>query len=707
MSASIWSPDGTIPSESSLDYIYKRIWLDLVPGQTLVNFAASDPTFVYTPGLQALEVGIDGLLPLQPGVDYTETSTTSITLTNPTIDAGRLYATVGRYVNASLYGLTATGAEVVLYSGNGVQTTFALGITPGTVGNVDVSIDGATQTSADFNLVGTSVVFVSPPPSGTVIYIRYGRSLPIGTVPGSSLTLIPFKFQTKTNVQALADNFGYARSVNAEGFSGYDPLGITDSSAAILLAAQSLGAVGGIVYITGKARIASNLVVPAGVELRGPYAQVASFGSNQDASTYNQMSAILVDSGVSIKLSSGAGINGCFIYRYGMTFPAPNTASFAGTAIIGSGTSFLDGDDINIKNCLIAGFSQAIYTNACQRVKCTDIYYDCLSGIHIENSVDVPYVTRCHGWPFSTIKTYALAGGVNGGNAAEILLQRSGTALKFSNVGDWNKVTDCFSYGYFRGVHVLNCNSITLSNVSTDNTPKDPSGYTLPLLGYPGAVGIWVDGTSFDTRLIGCQAAAQGSAGYRFSTSANGPSRMIGCDAWSPIERCVLVESGDVNILGGTLRNAPDAIVSSSATSRIWIDKVRFNAISGFPYKTTVATTLWEIGADNDYGDFTAGTALVSGALTTPILATAATLNLPATGDEFILTGAVNFGTLVGGHKDRKVRFFFTGTPTVFTGTGTTNNMRLSGAANFVATVGATLSLAHNGTQWYETGRSA
>lgn len=108
MSASIWSPDGTIPSEAPPDYVYKRIWIDIAAGQTLVNFASVDPTFVYTPGLQSLEVGIDGGMPLQPVVDYTETSTQSITLVNPATDAGRLYAAVGRPITPSISGLDAS-----------------------------------------------------------------------------------------------------------------------------------------------------------------------------------------------------------------------------------------------------------------------------------------------------------------------------------------------------------------------------------------------------------------------------------------------------------------------------------------------------------------------------------------------------------------------------------------------------------------------
>jgi hypothetical protein len=47
------------------------------------------------------------------------------------------------------------------------------------------------------------------------------------------------------------------------------------------------------------------------------------------------------------------------------------------------------------------------------------------------------------------------------------------------------------------------------------------------------------------------------------------------------------------------------------------------------------------------------------------------------------------------------------GTPVVQSSTGVYNAIRLSGAANFTLTSGGSLTLRHNGVQWYEVGRSA
>jgi len=136
MSASIWSPDGTIPSEAPPDYVYKRIWIDIEAGQTLVNFASVDPTFVYTPGLQSLEVGIDGGMPLQPVVDYTETSASSITLLSTPTDAGRLYAAVGRPIAPSISNLDASLVPYTFPDGV-VRSVQDLATSLGTSGIVD------------------------------------------------------------------------------------------------------------------------------------------------------------------------------------------------------------------------------------------------------------------------------------------------------------------------------------------------------------------------------------------------------------------------------------------------------------------------------------------------------------------------------------------------------------------------------------------
>jgi hypothetical protein len=59
------------------------------------------------------------------------------------------------------------------------------------------------------------------------------------------------------------------------------------------------------------------------------------------------------------------------------------------------------------------------------------------------------------------------------------------------------------------------------------------------------------------------------------------------------------------------------------------------------------------------------------------------------------------------GWMGREVTLIFNGSLTVFSGTSAPQNMRLSGGANFSASANSSLTLKHDGVQWYEIGRSA
>lgn len=70
----------------------------------------------------------------------------------------------------------------LLGSGTGTEDTFGLEAHPGSLGNMDVSIDGVTQRPGlDFNFDGAAIVFAVPPPIGSDnILVRYDRALPVG-----------------------------------------------------------------------------------------------------------------------------------------------------------------------------------------------------------------------------------------------------------------------------------------------------------------------------------------------------------------------------------------------------------------------------------------------------------------------------------------------------------------------------------------------
>lgn len=96
----------------------------------------------------------------------------------------------------------------------------------------------------------------------------------------------------------------------------------------------------------------------------------------------------------------------------------------------------------------------------------------------------------------------------------------------------------------------------------------------------------------------------------------------------------------------------------------------------------------------------------MGGTLAALSIASAGQLNIPATGEEFIITGTNGIGNIHEGWAGRQITLVFSGALTVVHGTGSSSSVKLNSATNFTTSVNSTLTLRHNGTQWYEIGRS-
>lgn len=453
--------------------------------------------------------------------------------------------------------------------------------------------------------------------------------------------------------------------------------GTTDDTLPLLAAIASFGGAAGTVRITGKMRLSSNVTVPANVTIKGSMTMAGSPGTNSSAPYGSVGSAILIDSAVTITLMGGAGIDGCLIYRGGMTFPAADSSAFAGTAITAGA------DDCFVVNSMILGFAQAYTSNGFQRHRIQNVFLDCNAGILINNCADIGRIQNVQGWPFATIAT-------SGGPST---LQRSGSFIKCTTLNDWSKITDCFGYAYYRGYWLSSVNSMTLEGCGADSTGS-----------YPGQIGFVVDGTSNETRLVNCQSAGQDSGLY-VSTTAGLMTTVDNFTSWSCTTHGIQIAAGDVTVVGGVIRSVLNGVTVTSNASRVFADKIRFSSITGIPFNLTVPSTLLFIGDDNDYGDFNA--AAVTSNNTPQIIASAAAIAIPPSGRNFAITGTTNTGTFVGGWCSRVVTLYFSTTVSMLSSTGSTSALRCSGGANFSAVSGSSLTIAHNGTQWYEIGRSA
>jgi len=453
--------------------------------------------------------------------------------------------------------------------------------------------------------------------------------------------------------------------------------GVTPDQAAFVAACLSLGVKGGTVRYYDKHLIDASFTVPSNVTLKGPMTCVGSPGDNVSA-PYGNMAALILNSAATITLLGGAGHDGGLVYRKGMVFPSADAAGFAGTAFTGGG------DDTFLTNSQVIGFSKAYFSTGKQRPRICNNWLDNINGIEIAVCYDIAYVSDNHAWPFATIAFDA--------SGQSPRFHRTGTAFLFRDGGDWNRSTNNFSYGYQRGHQVINCNSMTLIGASHDNTTINAT-----------AIGIEISGTSNETRLIGCQAAAQ-STGIFINTAAGTHTYVEGCQTWVNSARGMLINGGNVTVNGGGHRNAPEGITVNNAASTVTIDNVNFVS-NPIPVNALIESAKIRIGKNNSYTGQTAGSRVAAGLLLNSI-ASAATVDALADHSVFNVTGTVNIGTITSGHTGREISLLFTSALTMLH-TIAANGIRLQGGVNFAVVNGSTLTVMHNGTQWYETGRAA
>lgn len=324
-------------------------------------------------------------------------------------------------------------------------------------------------------------------------------------------------------------------SVNPSAFGAVGD-GVTNDRAALQAALNSVAAKGGTVQLEDdKVYLVDgrSLEIPRGVTLKGAVSWNGIRGNN-GAQDFNTQVGIKLHPGHSIWMKGGSCIDGVLIRNSTLTFPQSNDLNWTGTAI-----KIVGEDDASVQNSMIIGFEQGVYAEGSQRVRCQRVNLDNINGIKIKTAWDICYIDECHAWPFATIGTGDI--------------RRRGIAFMFEAGGDWNKITDSFSYGYVRGVWIKDCNSVTLLGVGCDNVPNEPSR---------DAIGILVEGNCQDTRLIGCQVAAS-QRGVVLAVTA-GATMISELAAWANSQIGLqILGNPPVNLVNSIIRNTPTRISNS------------------------------------------------------------------------------------------------------------------------------------------------
>ena len=456
--------------------------------------------------------------------------------------------------------------------------------------------------------------------------------------------------------------------------------GVTDDTAAIQAALNNLSSKGGCVELTnsGQYRIASNLNIPNGVILKGLIELPGKFvaGANSTAGFNLIGSSLFLASTATIIIKEGAGLRGINIIRYGMAFPSADASAYAGTAIT------IGGDDAYLGYCSITGFNQGIYSNGYQRPHFEWLYMDNQNGVEITACADITRLTNIHMWPFGVYP-----------NGSTATFKRTGNAFYLHDTVDGPMLSNCFAIGYLNNFYFKNVSTILTSNCFADN-----------FLPYAN------------------------SSGWLFEGFINGFSSS-GCSSWSS-ENGVIINTADyqyVPIAGFIIENCSANGVKvlqgnslifnafiASCNAGVYVDKT--SSIVDVKNNTFASITtdpiVINVSTNNVYIDQNINLASTTSSFVTSNdsiyqIASANPLPIVNFGHTFNVTGTTNFSQLACGWAQRKVTLIFNGILTVTSGTGSRVSMRLSGNANFTTSAGATLTLAHNGAQWFEIGRSA
>lgn len=465
--------------------------------------------------------------------------------------------------------------------------------------------------------------------------------------------------------------------------------GTTDDTAAIQSAINAVAAAGGgVVNLTKRYRIASNLDVLRKVQLQGAFL----YHDQTDRAYWSSVrSALLVASSATILLRNGSGLKGLCIQRYGMTFPNPLTSTevalYAGTAVkVMSAGAY-------VGYSAIMGFARAIDTDTANtpRGRIEYVTIDCTNGVRIDQDLGGWALSYVHCMPFLT-----------NSDSDNI---RTGIGFEFQNRSDWTTVVGCFAF-QDTGFLIDDCNQMKFIGCGADH----PTDYATAAL-YVGD-GFAITGNSLDNKFIGCQAASH-YRGFYQNTTVNYANYFDNCSAWNMSNGtgdglCWDIRGGDAHLNGCRMGKNPFPNTSgdgiglyiNGATTNVWANACHFVGLNVAIDSVSFGTLRVDPSCS-----FTEIVTAVQSNEVLPSVASATTVALPSNADIVKITGTTTVGTLSGTYllPGRRVTLIAVSGFTLNNST----NIRLNGSTNAVLTADSTITLVYEtGNVWYEVGRS-
>jgi hypothetical protein len=215
--------------------------------------------------------------------------------------------------------------------------------------------------------------------------------------------------------------------------------------------------------------------------------------------------------------------------------------------------------------------------------------------------------------------------------------------------------------------------------------------------------------------MVNCRAAGADNQAVRVNNTGSADMFNIeGLAVWgSAINDAILVEAGTVALGNSQIYDALNGVRVASGAKFIEVGGNNFEVTNEIVIDGAQDTSSVQIAPSvSNKADGSSRVVLGGGAsFGLASIAAASTLDLPIEGSVFEVTGnngGTPIGGINGGWAGRVVTLKMTADPTFTHSTGgATDDVRLAGDANFSAAADTTLTILHDGTQWFEIGRAA